>query len=88
MLRDDELQRHDDAFIEHADRVVEPRVLDVDGTRWGERHVNWVGNTQSDDDWHEESWSARCDRDESLSLFAAWHHQVRSLIAGTEQVFK
>jgi hypothetical protein len=52
------------------------------------RHVNWVGNTQSDDDWHEESWSARCDRDESLSLFAAWHHQVRSLIAGTEQVFK
>jgi 2-polyprenyl-6-methoxyphenol hydroxylase-like FAD-dependent oxidoreductase len=88
MLRDDELQRHDDAFTEHADRVVEPRVLDIDGTRWGERHENWVGNTQSDDDWLEESWSGCGDRDEALSLFADWHHQVRSLIAGTEQVFK
>ena len=50
--------------------------------------MNWVGNTQSDDDWHEESWSARGDRDEALSLFAGWHPQVRALIAGTEQVFK
>jgi salicylate hydroxylase len=52
------------------------------------RLVNWVGNTQSDDDWHEESWSARGDRDEVLSLFAGWHPEVRALIAGTEQVFK
>jgi salicylate hydroxylase len=52
------------------------------------RLVNWVGNTQSDDDWHEESWSARGDRDEALRLFAGWHPQVRALIAGTEQVFK
>jgi salicylate hydroxylase len=88
MLRDDELQRHDDAFTEHADRVVEPRVLDVDGARWGERHVNWVGTTLSGDDWHEESWSACGDRDEAVSVFVDWHHHVRSLIAGTEQVFK
>jgi salicylate hydroxylase len=52
------------------------------------RLVNWVGNTQSDDDWHEESWSARGDRDEVLRLFAGWHPEVRELIAGTEQVFK
>jgi salicylate hydroxylase len=50
--------------------------------------VNWVGNTQSADDWHEESWSARGDRDEVLRLFAGWHSEVRALIAGTEQVFK
>ena len=52
------------------------------------RLVNWVGNTQSDDDWQEESWSARGDRDEALGVFAGWHPQVRALIAGTEQVFK
>jgi salicylate hydroxylase len=52
------------------------------------RLVNWVGNTQSDDDWHEESWSARGDRDEVLRLFAGWHPEVRALIAGTDQVFK
>ncbi len=52
------------------------------------RLVNWVGNTQSDEDWHEESWSARGDRDEVLRLFAGWHPEVRALIAGTEQVFK
>ena len=52
------------------------------------RLVNWVGITQSDDDWREESWSARGDRDEALALFAGWHPQVRALIAGTEQVFK
>jgi salicylate hydroxylase len=52
------------------------------------RLVNWVGNTQSDDDWREESWSARGDRDDALRLFAGWHPQVRALIAGTEQVFK
>ena len=52
------------------------------------RLVNWVGNTQNDDDWHEESWSARGDREEVLRLFAGWHPQVRALIAETEQVFK
>lgn len=52
------------------------------------RLVNWVGNTQSDDDWREESWSARGDRDEALALFAGWHPQVRALIAGTARVFK
>jgi salicylate hydroxylase len=52
------------------------------------RLVNWVGNTQSDDDWHEESWSARGDREEVLRLFAGWHPQVRELISQTEQVFK
>lgn len=50
--------------------------------------VNWVGNTQSEDDWQEESWSARGDRAEVLALFADWHPQVRGLIAGTESVFK
>lgn len=54
----------------------------------GGRLVNWVGNTQSDEEWHEESWSTRGDRDEVLTLFAGWHPQVRALIAGTEQVFK
>lgn len=34
------------------------------------RVVNWVANTQSDDDWQEESWSARGDRDELLRLYA------------------
>jgi salicylate hydroxylase len=52
------------------------------------RLVNWVGNTQSNEDWHEESWSARGDRDEVLRLFAGWHPEVQALIAGTEQVFK
>lgn len=52
------------------------------------RLVNWVGNTQSDDEWREESWSARGDRDEALALHAGWHPEVRALIAGTEQVFK
>ncbi len=52
------------------------------------RLVNWVGNTQSTDDWREESWSARGDRDEALRLFAGWHRPVGALIAGTAQVFK
>jgi salicylate hydroxylase len=52
------------------------------------RLLNWVGNTQSDDDWQAESWSARGDRDEVLRLFAGWHPQVQALIVGTEQVFK
>src|SRR5215207_8806285 len=34
------------------------------------RLVNWVGSTQSDDDWLEESWSARGDRDELLARYA------------------
>jgi salicylate hydroxylase len=50
--------------------------------------VNWVGNTQSEDDWQEESWSARGDRAKVLALFADWHPQVRGLIAGTGSVFK
>ncbi len=54
----------------------------------GGRFVNWVGNTQSDDDWQEESWSARGDRAQLLRLYAGWHPQVQALIAGTEQVFK
>src|SRR5215207_378243 len=52
------------------------------------RLVNWVGNTQSDDVWREESWSARGDRDELLARYAGWHPEVRALIAGTERVFK
>ena len=52
------------------------------------QRVNWVGNTLSDDEWHEESWSARGDRDELLGLYAGWHPEVRALIAGTEHVFK
>jgi salicylate hydroxylase len=51
------------------------------------RSVNWIGCTPSDG-WREESWSARGDRDEALSLFDGWHSQVRALIAGTESVFK
>lgn len=54
----------------------------------GGRLVNWVGNTQSDGDWDEESWSARGDRDAVLALYAGWHPEVRALIAGTERVFK
>jgi salicylate hydroxylase len=53
-----------------------------------ERLVNWVFHTQSDDDWEEESWSARGDRDELLARGAGWHAEVRALIAGTDQVFK
>ena len=52
------------------------------------RLVNWVANTQSDDDWQNESWSARGDRDELLHLYADWHPQVRTLIAGTDEIFK
>ncbi len=52
------------------------------------RLVNWVANTQSDDDWQDESWSARGDRDELLALYAGWHQQVRALIAGTDEMFK
>lgn len=52
------------------------------------QQVNWVGNTQSDDDWQEESWSARGDSEEVLELFSGWHPHVRALIAGTDQIFK
>ncbi|HET9017063.1 MAG TPA: FAD-dependent monooxygenase [Thermomicrobiaceae bacterium] len=67
---------------------------------WGPRHqvavyyvsggrlVNWVGNAQTDDDWREESWSARGDREQALAAHAGWHPQVRALIEGTEQVYK
>lgn len=54
----------------------------------GGRLVNWVANTQSEEEWHEESWSTRGDRDQVLTLYAGWHPQVRALIAGTERVFK
>lgn len=54
----------------------------------GGRLVNWVGNSEGDREWREESWSARGDRDEALSRFAEWHAAVRALIAGTDQVFK
>lgn len=52
------------------------------------RMVNWVGNTQSDDNWQQESWSARGNRSDALKLFEGWHPEVGALIAGTEQVFK
>jgi salicylate hydroxylase len=52
------------------------------------RFVNWVGNTQSEEDWLAESWSARGERDEVLALFADWHPQVRGLIAATESVYQ
>jgi len=52
------------------------------------RLVNWVGHTQSDDDWQEESWSARGSNEEAMGLFAGWHPQVRALIEGTGKVFK
>lgn len=52
------------------------------------RLINWVANTQSDDDWLEESWSARGDSEELLGRYAGWHDQVRRLISGTEAVFK
>ncbi len=51
------------------------------------RLVNWIVPTPSDG-WREESWSARGDRGEALALFDGWHHQVRTLIASTEEVFK
>ena len=50
------------------------------------RLVNWVGHTQSDAEWEEESWSARGDRAEALAHFTGWHDQVRALIAGTESI--
>jgi salicylate hydroxylase len=52
------------------------------------RRMNWVGNCESDDDWQEESWSARGAREEALAQFEGWHDQVRALIAGTESIFK
>jgi salicylate hydroxylase len=52
------------------------------------RLVNWVCNAQTDDDWQEESWSARGDRDELLARCEGWHHQVRRLIEGTDEVYK
>lgn len=54
----------------------------------GGRLVNWVANTQSDDEWHEESWSSHGDRDKVLALYKGWHSQVLALISGTERVFK
>ena len=50
--------------------------------------VNWVGNTQADDAWRAEFWSARGDRDAALARFAGWHPEGRALIAGTEQVYQ
>jgi salicylate hydroxylase len=50
--------------------------------------INWVGVTQSDDAWADESWSARGDRDEALALYADWHPQVRAVIGGTESIYK
>ena len=64
-----------------------PRMLFVTYYVASGRLVNWIGCTPSDG-WREESWSARGDRDEALTLFAGWHPQVRALIAGTEPVFK
>ena len=52
------------------------------------RLINWVGITQSDDDWREESWSARGDRDAALADFAGWHHHARALIAGTDPLYR
>lgn len=52
------------------------------------RLINWVGISQSDDDWREESWSARGERGEALALFEGWHDQVRALIAGTDPIFR
>jgi salicylate hydroxylase len=54
----------------------------------GGRLVNWVGNTEGDGEWLQESWSARGDREEALALHAGWTPAVQALIAGTEQVFK
>jgi salicylate hydroxylase len=67
--------------------ILGPRVMFVTYYVSSGRLVNWVGFTPSDG-WREESWSARGDRDEALTLFEGWHPQVRALIAGTEQVFK
>jgi salicylate hydroxylase len=50
--------------------------------------INWIGMKATDDDWREEPWSARGDRAEVLAHFEGWHEQVRSLIAGTEVIFK
>jgi salicylate hydroxylase len=66
---------------------VGPRVMFVTYYVSSGRLVNWVGFTPSDG-WREESWSARGDRDEALTLFEGWHPRVRTLIAGAEQVFK
>lgn len=52
------------------------------------RYMNWVGHSQSDGEWQEESWSARGDREAALADFQGWHHQVRSLIAGADSIFK
>ncbi|MFN0299017.1 MAG: FAD-dependent monooxygenase [Burkholderiales bacterium] len=50
--------------------------------------VNWVGNTQSEQSWEEESWSARGNGDEIRQLFAGWHPQVQGLLDNTENIFK
>ena len=50
--------------------------------------VNWVSTAQSDDDWQEESWSARGAREAVMAQVEGWHDQVRALIAGTESIFK
>jgi salicylate hydroxylase len=50
--------------------------------------INWVGITPGDDEWREESWSARGNREDALAAFAGWHIQVRALIEATEQTFK
>jgi 2-polyprenyl-6-methoxyphenol hydroxylase-like FAD-dependent oxidoreductase len=52
------------------------------------RLVNWVGIVHGEGDWREESWSALGDREQALADFAAWHPQVRALIAGTDEIFK
>ena len=54
----------------------------------GGRKVNWVGNIETDDDWREESWSARGDPAEALRAFAGWHPQIEALIGATEDIFK
>jgi salicylate hydroxylase len=52
------------------------------------RLINWVGVSQNDDEWTAESWSARGDRDEALTLYAGWHPQVRAIIGATESIYK
>lgn len=54
----------------------------------GGRAVNWVGNVQTADDWREESWSTRGDREDALRNYDGWHPQVRALIEATGEVYK
>lgn len=80
--------------------ALEPGLIQPDMTVWfgpgasvvhyyirGGSVVNWVAMFESEQ-WAEESWTARGDRQEMLDRFADWHPTIRALLAGSPDLLK